>query len=129
MFVVQELLRSLADLEKEGLRHNDLRTWNVLYDKEQVSLIDYGFVSHKELGNDAISLLWLLNAVLTGEREGYDVNKKELPKKKAFEQAPSLQALYEAVESGEYSPIKLQAVINEVNNKTNSMVINECVTE
>lgn len=85
MFVVQELLRSLADLEKEGLRHNDLRTWNVLYDKEQVSLIDYGFVSHKELGNDAISLLWLLNAVLTGEREGYDVNKKELPKKKAFE--------------------------------------------
>ncbi|KTD24182.1 protein kinase domain-containing protein [Legionella maceachernii] len=111
--VAQELLKSLADLEKEGLHHNDVRTWNVICDKSHVSLIDYGFVSHKEIDNDAISLLWLLSAILTGIREGYPVNKKELPKKAIFEQKPSLLAFYEAIESGVYSPSRLLTTIKQ----------------
>ncbi len=46
--IVSGLLGELVDLERHGLCHNDLRTWNVMLDDEgRVRLIDYGAISEQ----------------------------------------------------------------------------------
>lgn len=44
--VIEEVLRQLVALEKEGLYYDDLRTWNVLLtDSGEAKLIDFGAIS------------------------------------------------------------------------------------
>lgn len=108
IIVAKDIIKSLSGLEAEGLKHNDVRSWNVIYDGKKASLIDYGFVSHKDSDNDANSLLWLLAAVITGSREGYSIAKSVPPKSDIFKSSPILFKLYNAVAvSGEVSPTKL----------------------
>jgi O-antigen chain-terminating methyltransferase len=106
VLLAKEILTSLVDLEKHGLHHNDVRSWNVLFDGKQASLIDYGLVSARQTDDDIVSLLWLLVSVLKGEREGYALNK-QLPDAKLFSDDPALKRLYAAVAKGERSPSKL----------------------
>lgn len=113
--IAKEVLKSLSDLEKQGLYHNDVRSWNIIYTDKKVSLIDYGFVSHKNSDNDLNALLWVLYAVLTGEREGTHTGKTDLPPKDAFKSDHSLLKLYERVMSGETSPSKASAVFSKNN--------------
>jgi O-antigen chain-terminating methyltransferase len=46
--VLLEVLKQLTKLEAAGLYHNDVRTWNVLFDEESgsIHLIDYGSISN-----------------------------------------------------------------------------------
>ena len=47
--VIYQLLQQLAALEKAGLYHDDVRTWNMLLDNNsQVYLIDYGSISSQQ---------------------------------------------------------------------------------
>lgn len=101
--IMKDVLSALVELEGEGLCHNDVRSWNVIYDGKKATLIDYGFVSHKQQDNDLIALLWVVNAVVTGERESYDIAKTELPPAKNFETTKSKKA-YEKIKTGEKSP-------------------------
>jgi len=51
--ILRSVLRQLAVLEKSGLYHNDVRTWNILVDKDgSALLIDYGSISAEE--NDCV---------------------------------------------------------------------------
>ncbi len=103
--IAKQVLESLAGLEAEGLFHNDVRSWNVIYDGTTASLIDYGHVSHRLFDDDACSLLWLLKAVLSGEREDLDDRQESLPPRQLFGAVDSgLDRLFAAVESGERSP-------------------------
>lgn len=104
----------MVDLEKQGLHHNDLRTWNIIYDGNKAYLIDYGVVSNKITdGSDACSLLWVVAAVLSGKREGYNTNKTELPPVELFKDTPKLLKLYKAIEKGLHSPRKLQELFTK----------------
>ncbi|HCP9964537.1 methyltransferase domain-containing protein [Citrobacter braakii] len=46
--LIASILKQLTALEKQKLYHDDLRTWNILYDQEtnKYHLIDYGSISH-----------------------------------------------------------------------------------
>lgn len=105
--VIKDVLKSLADLEQEKLYHNDVRTWNVIYDGKKASLIDYGLTSHVKKDNDLISLLWVVNAVLTRSREDNRTKKQDLPLESVFKTDKRLQKLYKIVASGETSPSKV----------------------
>lgn len=109
--LTKDILATLSELEEQGYCHNDLRSWNVIYDGERARLIDYGFVSYKSTDNDAISLLWLINAILTKTRESYSVDKQELPPKLNFKSSLYLNKLYKKVEKGEYSPKELLSIL------------------
>lgn len=111
--VASDVLTTLADLEKVGLYHNDVRSWNVLFDK-RATLIDYGLASSVAIDNDAISSLWMLHAAMSGTRESSKQHKTELPPKKAFSEA-GLAAIYSAVAEGEYSPTELLELLKRVN--------------
>jgi O-antigen chain-terminating methyltransferase len=99
--VAQQVLRTLHDLQKVNLYHNDIRTWNIIASKKKFSVIDYGLSAPVASDDDIVSLLWVLHAIATGEREGYGHNKA-LPPEKAFEQ-PELKKLYQSVKEGERS--------------------------
>lgn len=111
--VIKDVLKSLADLEQEKLYHNDVRTWNVIYDGRKASLIDYGLTSHVKKDNDLISLLWVVNAVLTGSREDNRTKKQDLPIESVFKVDKRLQKLYKIVASGEPSPSKVLESFND----------------
>ena len=111
--IAEQVLRTLTELEAVGLRHNDVRSWNVIYDGEKAALIDFGLVSHLVVDDDAHSLLWLLKAVLTGEREDFDPRQESLPCRELFTSDPGLQQLFLAVDSGERSPAALLRALTE----------------
>lgn len=110
--VVKDVLKTLHDLNKQGLRHNDVRTWNVIYDGKKASLIDYGVVSHRTTDRDDISLLWLISSMLEGKREGYATNKKSLPKKESFNREPWLRRMYERVAKGDSTAKELLKIVD-----------------
>jgi O-antigen chain-terminating methyltransferase len=60
--VILDTLKSLVELEKQGLYHNDLRVWNILVrDQEKSCLIDYGAICNKKeenVFNSFISLVY-----------------------------------------------------------------------
>ena len=112
LIVAKDLIKTLADLEGEGLHHNDVRSWNVIFDGETAFLIDYGFVSHKDSDNDVNSLLWIIAAVLSGEREDYSIAKLNPPSKKIFQSNKAMLELYKAIVGGEKSPKKLINIVS-----------------
>lgn len=100
--VATQVLRTLRDLQKEHLYHNDVRTWNIIVGEKNVSLIDYGLVGTKQTDDDTISLLWVLHAIITGERENYE-QFKNLPPAHVFKKSEKLAKLYGAIKQGERS--------------------------
>lgn len=107
--ILKDILRSLIDLEAIGLHHNDVRTWNVLYDGKRASLIDYGQCSPLVVDDDAVALLWLIESLHNGGRESTEMNKKSVP---SLDRLPSFtKKLREEVVSGERSFKKLEMSI------------------
>lgn len=105
--IAKDILKSLSQLRQHGLYHNDVRSWNVILNQQGAWLIDYGLAAPVRSDNDAISLLWVMHAALSGNREPYDVNKTVLPDQVVFAKDKSLNQLYTAVKSGEYDPATL----------------------
>lgn len=112
--VINDILKSLADLEGVELHHNDVRTWNVIYDGKRASLIDYGLTSHTNKDNDLISLLWTVNAIIAGSREDSRTKKQDLPPESVFGGDERLQKLYKIITSGETSPGKVLESFNNI---------------
>ena len=109
--IAEHVLRALAELERVGLNHNDVRSWNVIYDGETASLIDYGRSSDEVTDDDAPALLWLLKAVISGKREDFDPRQDSLPPLELFDVDAGLTELFLAVASGERSPSALLRVL------------------
>lgn len=66
--IIDDILQQLVTLERAGLYHNDVRSWNVLLSPEQrASLIDYGAISSER--NDCVWPSDLLIAFLIFIRE------------------------------------------------------------
>jgi O-antigen chain-terminating methyltransferase len=96
--VVRDILESLRELHGEGVFHNDVRSWNVLWDGTTARLIDYADTSRVDFDGDLISLLWLVHALSTGTREPTEQGKTQLPPRDVFD--PRFHALYDQVAKG-----------------------------
>ena len=64
--IVRDLLESLQELHGEGLFHNDVRSWNVLWDGEKARLIDFADASRIDFDGDLASVLWLVARAVDG---------------------------------------------------------------
>lgn len=107
--VAAQVLRTISDLQKQNLNHNDIRSWNILASKKKFSVIDYGLTGITKKDDDIISLLWVLHSILSGQREGYE-HFKQLPDAALFID-PVLKKLYQAVKQGERSADKLAELL------------------
>ncbi|HEX2074533.1 MAG TPA: methyltransferase domain-containing protein [Geodermatophilus sp.] len=96
--VVADLLESLRELHGEGLFHNDLRSWNVLWDGQRARLIDFADTAPVDTDGDLVSLLWLVHALSTGTREPTEQGKTQLPPRESLD--PRFSALYDQVAGG-----------------------------
>ncbi len=94
--IAKELVKPLAALEELNLNHNDVRSWNVIVSRKNVTLIDFGLVSARETENNKIALLWTIYAAITHTRESTEVGKTELPPREAFTFEHTLK-LYDAI--------------------------------
>ena len=65
--VFMEILNAVAELRKVGLYHNDLRTWNVMVNDNDVFLIDLGLAALEERDDTIYALLQILWDVQRGE--------------------------------------------------------------
>lgn len=109
--LAEDALKTLADLEKINLYHNDIRSWNLIVDaKGRGWVIDYGMAGVLKVDDDALALLWMLHAMLRGERELYRGGDSSLPDEASFTD-PALRAVYKAVKKGERSPARLLAAL------------------
>ncbi len=109
--LVEDVLKTLADLENINLYHNDIRSWNVIVDdKGSGWVIDYGMVSVLRVDDDALGLLWMIYGLLHGEREVYRGADKSLPGEATFTD-PALHSLYQEIKKGERSPKQLLATL------------------
>lgn len=108
--VVEDVLKTLRDLEAMHLHHNDVRSWNIIVNESGSAwLIDYGLVGGRQIGTaDVVGLLWAAHAMLNGERETY-LRQDELPAQDSFKESPALLAMYKQVKKGERSATKLLA--------------------
>lgn len=104
--ITQDILKSLKDLRALQLNHNDVRSWNVIVNGKRAYLIDYGLVSYRATDDDAVALLWVVHAMLTGERQSYEQNKP-LPKRAPFVADGNFIAFYDAIKRGERDYEKL----------------------
>lgn len=95
--ITKQLITTLESLEKIGLHHNDIRSWNVMSDGKNATLIDFGLCGYKETENNAIALLWALDAALRGAIEPLEQNKVNLPPATQFEKSKELKKIYEAI--------------------------------
>ncbi|MEM8925753.1 MAG: methyltransferase domain-containing protein [Actinomycetota bacterium] len=107
--VARDVVGALAELERNGLSHNDVRSWNIIDDGERSTLIDYGLVSSDPPGDDVRSLLWVVKALLTGEREDFDPRHRQLPDAGLFTVDAELEKFHRAVDGGELSAVALAA--------------------
>jgi SAM-dependent methyltransferase len=96
--IVRDLLQALQELHGEGVFHNDVRSWNVLWDGERARLIDFADASRIDFDGDLVSVLWLIHALLTGTREPTGQAKSELPPRESIDLR--FHALYDRVASG-----------------------------
>jgi O-antigen chain-terminating methyltransferase len=96
--IVADILESLRELHAEGLFHNDVRSWNVLWDGERARLIDFADTSRTDSDGDLTSLLWMAHALETGTREPTAQNKTQLPPREGLD--PRFHALYDQVAAG-----------------------------
>jgi O-antigen chain-terminating methyltransferase len=111
--VLHDVLEFLAVLEEYNIHHNDIRSWNILWDGGHAQVIDYGIMSHIVKDDDIVSLLWVLDAILTKCKErSLQARSKSLPPKSHF-YVPRLQGMYEIIEEGERSPKKLLDYLSE----------------
>jgi O-antigen chain-terminating methyltransferase len=92
--ILQDILRSLADLEEKKLYHNDIRSWNIIVDNQNAWLIDYGLVSSIDEDDNRIALLWVANKLITGVTELTEQQKQIPPPAKNFAKHPRLKNLY-----------------------------------
>ncbi len=102
--IATDVLRALVGLERRGLAHNDVRSWNVLVDAGRATLIDYGLVSAGDGGGDVRDLLWVVKAMVTGEREDFDRRQDTLPERRLFADDPGLDKLHQAVSADSATP-------------------------
>jgi len=98
--IAHDVLQTLADLQTKGLQHNDIRSWNIILGSNKATVIDCGLIGVAKTDDDAVSLLWVIHAVLTGEPEGFG-HFKDLPPEAVFKQHTQLHKLYSAVKKGE----------------------------
>ena len=106
--IAKDILKTLSSLEEHKLHHNDVRSWNVIFNKQGAWLIDYGYTGPVSTDDDIVSLLWLLQAVERGERESYQQGKTSLPKPEDFKSS-QLREMCSLVKKGERSATKLLA--------------------
>jgi O-antigen chain-terminating methyltransferase len=84
--IASDLLQTLADLEEQHIYHNDIRSWNVIIAADSAWLIDYGLASSIQLEDNKVSLLWTLQAIISGEHEEYAQKKIVAPKRELFDE-------------------------------------------
>ena len=108
--VAKDILEFLAILEEINLYHNDIRSWNILWDGRHAQVIDYGIISAISIDDDIISLLITLNAIILKCKENSNIGDKPIPPREVFENT-SLLKLYDVIEAGERSPKKLLEII------------------
>ena len=111
--VTKDVLEFLSALEENNYYHNDIRSWNLLWDGNNVHVIDYGYMSPIVFDDDIVSLLRVINAIQLKCKENSVGGKKNLPSSKHFN-TPFLQKLYKIVEDGERSP---KAILNKLYTK------------
>lgn len=106
--VLKDILLQLAELRALNLFHNDVRSWNVIYNSAQKSalLIDYGNASVVPEDNDVAQLLWALAGYLNDSSETAE-SKTSLPERTVFKQYETAQAVYDLVKKGETDPIEI----------------------
>ena len=104
--VARDVLEFLSVLEENNYHHNDIRSWNILWNGDNAQVIDYGLMSPIVKDDDIISLLKVLEAILMKCKESSVHGIKSLPSKNNFINSHLLQ-LYETIEKGERSPKKL----------------------
>jgi O-antigen chain-terminating methyltransferase len=104
--VAKDVLEFLAVLEESNYHHNDIRSWNILWNGENAQVIDYGLMSPVVKDDDIVSLLRVLDAIIMKCKESTVYGKKSLPPKEHFS-TPFFQRLYDIVAEGERSPKKL----------------------
>ncbi len=98
--LARDLLKTCVDLQRIGLSHNDLRSWNILVASDGAWLIDFGLASFHAAEDDIVALAWALRAAATGDRESYAVDKSVPPAASEFPEGV-LQQLAAAIVSGE----------------------------
>ncbi|MGY1619677.1 phosphotransferase [Geodermatophilus sp. SYSU D00691] len=96
--VVRDVLASLRELHGRDLWHNDVRSWNVLWDGERAVLIDFADVTRADTDGDLVSVVWLAHALSTGTREPTQQGKTQLPPRDSLD--PRFHALYDRVAGG-----------------------------
>ena len=96
--VVDHVLAALRGLRGHGLFHNDVRSWNVLWDGARATLIDYADAGPVDGDGDLVSLLWLAHALTTGTREPVEQGKDQLPPRETL--GAGLWPLYDQVAAG-----------------------------
>ncbi len=99
--IIFEVINILTSLESIGLYHNDLRTWNIMLTTDDPYIIDFGTTSSVQEESKTISLLWLINSILTGKRESYTQSSKAFPPRVNFESNKYFTSLYDAVVENE----------------------------
>jgi len=104
--VAKDVLEFLSVLEENNYHHNDIRSWNILWNDESAQVIDYGLMSPIVKDDDIISLLNILDAIQMKCKESSVYGIKIFPPKNNFVN-PCLLQLYEIIEKGERSPKKL----------------------
>jgi O-antigen chain-terminating methyltransferase len=105
--VLRDILGALRELHGEGFFHNDVRSWNVLWDGERARLIDFADTSRSDTDGDLVSLLWLLHALSTGTREPTPQGKAQLPPREALD--ARFHGLYDQIAAGTRSATELAA--------------------
>ncbi len=95
--ILKDVLHTLVDLEKAGLYHNDLRSWNVIVNKSSAWLIDYGLAAPIDKDGSSVALLWLADRLLTGTKENSKQSKTEIPSEGAFRSSNGLLKVYKSV--------------------------------
>jgi O-antigen chain-terminating methyltransferase len=96
--VVDDVFAALRALRERGLFHNDVRSWNVLWDGERATLIDYADASPVDTDGDLVSVLWLAHALSTGTREPLQQGKVLLPPRESLD--ARLWPLHDQVAAG-----------------------------
>jgi len=110
--VAKDILEFLLVIMENNIHHNDIRSWNILWDGNHAQVIDYGLMSSRIEDDDIIALLWVLNAIIVKHRENGIYGYTSLPPKDNFITNDLLE-LYEAINKGEKNPKKLLCYLKQ----------------
>ncbi len=73
--IINQLIQVLAKVEKKGLYHNDIRTWNIMVSDHKTFIIDLGLASPIEKERNINSFLWIVWSLNHKSRESTEYNK------------------------------------------------------